>query len=450
MNQEQFLILAIGRNLSERTETLSLLRSSGYEVQTLSSASDLERALRECECPAIALVDPKDPVYSGYEAISVLKEKSPETQLVVISRKHSTREALEAQSRGAFCYFSEPLDVEEFLFIIVKATVVYELATKNRDLKTAITITSEVNFIGQGVEAQKLFKKIQRIAAVDTTVLITGETGTGKTALARYIHTKSVRQNEPFISLSCASIPRDLLEAELFGFERGAFTGAVSRKIGNLELADKGTLFLDEIGELPLELQPKLLTFLQDRQLRRLGSNKTTQVNVRIIAATNRNLGKLVETKAFREDLLFRLNVVSIQLPPLSARTDDIQLLAETFLERLAKIRGEKRSLLTREALQELKRYRWPGNIRELENVLERASLFCANARITPEDLGLLSEADAPESLSAEHQLTLADLERLTIANRLKLFKGNKQETAQSLGISLKTIYNKMRNYGLS
>jgi len=450
MISEQFLILVVGAHLSERQETLSLLRSSGYAIRLVDSARELDEALSESETPAVALVDPKDPVFSGYEAISILREKSPETQLIVVSRKHSTKEALEAQSRGAFCYFSEPLEVEEFLFLIVKAIVVFELAIKNRELKTAISGTSEVNFIGQGVEAQKLFKRIQRIASVDTTVLITGETGTGKTALARLIHSKSSRHTEPFISLSCASIPRDLLEAEFFGFERGAFTGAVSRKIGNIELADKGTLFLDEIGELPLELQPKLLTFLQDRQIRRLGGSKSFSVDVRIIAATNRNLEALVEAKAFRQDLLFRMNVVSIELPRLAARTDDIQLLAENFLERLSKLRGEKPVFITKDALEQLKRYSWPGNIRELENVLERASLFCSGNRITPDDLGLPVGPPSSSDIKAENNMTLGELERRAIEMRLKYFSGNKQETAKSLGISLKTIYNKMRGYGLT
>lgn len=446
------MILTVGQRLSKHTQIGELLRSSEYTLQTVLSPAQLEKLLEANENYAIALIDLKDPIFSGYEAMRILREKSPETQVMVISHKHSTKEAVEAQSRGAFCYFSDPIDVEEFLFLVAKARVVFELAVNNRDLKAAISGTSEINFIGQGVEAQKLLKQVQRITQVDSTLLITGESGTGKTTLARLIHSKSNRRTQPFISLSCAAIPRDLLEAELFGYERGAFTGAISRKIGSLELANKGTLFLDEIGDLPLELQPKLLTFLQDRQICRIGATKFTPLDVRIISATNRDLGKMVQAKTFREDLYFRMNVVNIKLPSLQARRDDIGMLAENFLVRLAKTRGEKRCILSKDAYTQMLNYTWPGNIRELENVLERASLFCANYKISADDLEMTANLpfDDITARQSEEKLTLADIEKTTIDKRVKFFNGNKQEAAQSLGISLKTIYNKMRTYGLS
>lgn len=452
MTSEQFRTLIIGTRLSEHTQLCKILPSSGYSVQSVLTIDSLRELLGSNDNAAIAIIDLKDPLCSGYEAIRVLKEESPETQIVVISPQHSTKEALEAQSRGVFCYFSDPLDIEEFLFLIAKATIVYELAIANRDLKTALSATSDTSFIGQGDEARKLLKQVERLASVNTTILITGESGTGKTTLARFIHCKSSRRTQPFVSLSCAAIPRDLLEAELFGYERGAFTGAHARKIGSIELAGNGTLFLDEIGDLPLELQPKLLTFLQDRQVRRLGGTKITELDVRIIAATNRDLQGLVQQKAFREDLYFRMNVVNIKLPSLQARRDDIRELSESFLARLAKTRGERRCSLSRDAWTKLHEYSWPGNIRELENVLERASLFCEDNQISADDLGIAAGMPVSKFEDPRYSATrsLAELEKIAIEERLSFFQGNKQAAARSLGISLKTIYNKMRTYGLS
>jgi DNA-binding NtrC family response regulator len=450
MIETRYLVLTVGERLSKNVEIIKLLQNSGYEVKAASSATNLEKTLSKKEV-SIVLVDPKDPVFSGYEAMRLVQEHSPETQIIVVSQKHSTKEALETQSRGAYCYFTHPVDVEEFLFLVAKALIIFELATHNRDLKTAIGATAEVNIVGNSKEERKILAQVERIAAVDTTVLLNGESGTGKTTLARFIHTKGNRSQQPFVSVSCATIPRELLEAELFGYERGAFTGATSRKLGSIELADKGTLFLDEIGDLPLELQPKLLTFLQDRQLRRLGSTKTTKLDVRIIVATNRNLQKLVETKDFREDLYFRINVVSIVLPSLRERRDDIEALSENFLQQLAKRRGEKKYTISKAAVEHMQEYSWPGNIRELENVLERASLFCTNQRIDVSDLGISQQTQHQYPIACgEGTMTLAEIERLAIEKRLEIFQGNKQKTAHSLGISLKTIYNKMRTFGLA
>lgn len=449
-NNQRFLIVVAGQRLTNHPELGRLLSSSGYETVHINTIADLDRLLASFTSPAIAFVDPKDKHCSAYEAMRSLKDKSPETQVVVLSQTHSTKEALEAHSRGAFCYFSDPLDVEEFLFLTAKASVVYELAINNRDLKTALSGTSEISLIGNGSQAQKILVQVERVANVNTTVLLTGESGTGKTTLARYIHSKSNRHAQPFISLSCASIPRDLLEAELFGYERGAFTGAVSRKIGSIELANKGTLFLDEIGDLPLELQPKLLTFLQDRHIRRLGGTKLTQVDVRIIAATNRDLSEMVQQKVFREDLYFRMNVVNIKLPSLRERPEDIRVLAENFLSRLAKTRGETKCALSKDAYARMMEHAWPGNIRELENILERASLFCSDHQISVEDLEISLHSPDPESLNHHSTLTLAEIEKNVIEKRLKSFGGNKQQAAESLGISTKTIYNKMRAYGIT
>ncbi len=452
MNDIRYRVITAGARLPKRQGPLKLLRASGYEVQESGTEADLREALVQGEAPAIAFVDLKDPDFSGYEAMRILKESSPETQLIVLSQNHSTKEALEAQNRGAFCYFSEPIDAEEFLFIVAKASIVFELAMRNRDLQSAISGTPALEIIGKSEEARKILTQVKRVAPVDTTILLTGETGTGKTTLARFIHSQSHRASQPFISISCAAIPRELLEAELFGYEKGAFTGAQMKKIGSIELADKGTLFLDEIGDLPLELQPKLLTFLQDRQLRRLGGTKSTSMDVRIIVATNKDLETAVRAKNFREDLYFRVNVVSIRLPRLCDRKNDIPTLAENFLRGLAVRRGEKPYKISKEAVKQMQDYFWPGNIRELENVLERASLFCTDAIIGADDLSLTNGGSAipPTTPELESNMTLAEVERKLIRQRLETFNGNKQQAAQSLGISLKTIYNKMRAYDLN
>lgn len=450
MSDSAYRILTVGRNLTKKHELAKLLLAAGYDVSTVQSAVDLKRNVSGDQEISIAMVDLKDSVLSGYEVMQTLAEYSPETQVIVVSKKHSTREALEAQRRGAFCYFSGHVDHEEFLFLVAKATIVFELTRKNINLQSAISGTPSVEFVANSEGAKKILAQVQRIARVDTTVLLTGETGTGKTTLARVIHNRSNRAAQPFVSLSCASIPRELLEAELFGYERGAFTGAHARKIGCVELADQGTLFLDEIGDLPLELQPKLLTFLQDRQVRRLGATKSSPLDVRIIAATNKDLEELVANKLFREDLLFRVNVVSIKMPSLRQRSGDIEALAENFLGKLAQKHGEKPSKLSREAIRAIEEYSWPGNVRELENVLERASLFCSGRNITRDDLGPLTDTHKLRGSRSEHELpTLAELEREVILQRLELFEGNKQKAAKSLGISLKTIYNKISAFDL-
>ncbi len=298
--------------------------------------------------------------------------------------------------------------------------------------------------------AKKLFVRLEKIALLDSTALLTGESGTGKTSVARMIHERSSRLQMPFVAVNCASLPSELIDAELFGHARGSFTGAVSDRPGRADAADGGTLFLDEIGDLPLELQPKLLTFLQDRTFHRIGDNLPRSVDVRIIAATHRDLRDLCRQGVFREDLYFRLNVLGLHVPPLRERPHDIMDMAAEILNRICRQRLSAPFTLEPAAAEALQQYHWPGNVRELENVLENASAFCEDHLIRRSDLNL---SDLPAAQDVPNPTlggkTLAEIEKLAILDTLTYCDGNKAQAARVLGISEKSIYNKMRRHGL-
>jgi transcriptional regulator with GAF, ATPase, and Fis domain len=312
-----------------------------------------------------------------------------------------------------------------------------------------------VPFIGQSAAARRVGEIINRIAALDSTVLLTGESGVGKGLVARLIHASSPRAARPLVTVSCTSLPRELVEAELFGHEKGAFTGAHERRPGRLEIADGGSLFLDEVGDMPLESQPKLLTFLQDRAFQRIGSNKTLAVDVRVIAATNQNLKAMCGERRFREDLYFRLNVLPIEIPPLRDRPEDILPIADYLLGRITQRRGSKPFELADEARRTLVAYHWPGNVRELDNVLQRTTAFSASTVIARDDLPaeiLDASGAAPvdEERASLAGLPLRDVERIAILDTLAACGGNRAEAARRLGISKKGIYIKMKRLGLS
>jgi len=364
----------------------------------------------------------------------------------MVSAVGSVKDAVSAMSEGAFWFLQKPFEPEELLGLVRRSLEVGKLKDENQNLKQAISeVTLPANFIGKSAASEQILKHVKKIAHLDSSVLITGPSGTGKSTLARMLHQVGSRSTGPFVAISCAALPRDLLEAELFGYEKGSFTGAVSSRPGKVEVADGGTLFLDEIGDMPLELQPKLLTFLQDRAFHRLGSNKERKVNVRVIAATHQNLPEMCKERLFREDLFY--------IPSLADRPEDLRLLSLQILERIAGQHGVEKFEITPEALQKLRSHNWPGNVRELENILERAAAFSDDCLIEPDNILISALTSAQNETSSSGQslagMTLEEIEKRALLETLDFCEGNRNRAAELLGVSLKSVYNKVKKFGL-
>lgn len=417
----------------------------------------------------VALFDLRMPGATGIECLIASKRRFPELPVILVSAAGDVQDAVAAMRRGAFDYVVKPYDAVELVARVAEAGRVSRLGHENRQLRAAITASGPtVKMVAESEAGRRVVELADRAALSTASVLVTGPSGTGKTLLARRIHQRSDRASGPFVTVSCAALPRDLVESELFGHERGAFTGAVGARMGRIEAADGGTLFLDEIGELPIELQPKLLNVLQDRMVRRVGGEREKSVDVRIIAATNRDLSTAVADGQFREDLFFRLDVVRIEMPALLARRDDIPLIASETLQRVADRRGERPHELTADAMHALRAHPWPGNIRELENALERASALCTGERIDVKDLGLRNAATSSHDAAGASSngtidttagdadtssmlvgRALRDIERDAIAGTLASVGWNRTAAARILGISERTVYNKIRQHDL-
>jgi nitrogen regulation protein NR(I) len=441
------------------------LSRDGYEVMT---AEDGEQGLALLKDHHIDLVitDLKMPKVDGMTLLRRALELEPELPIILITAHGTIDTAVEALKSGAFDFVTKPFDKDEVRQIVAKAL-------KTRDLRaadaTSVPTGRGVRFgiIGDSQGITDLYAVLERVADTPTTVLITGESGTGKELVARALHEHSSRKDKPFIKVNCAAIPKELIESELFGYERGAFTGAVSSKPGRFELANGGTLFLDEIGEIPIEMQVKLLRALQESEFERVGGIKTIRVDVRLVAATNRDLKKLIAGGTFREDLFYRLNVVPIRLPALRERTTDIPLLVEHFLVKFNERLKKKVEGTEPDASETLASYPWPGNIRELENVIERAVLFCDTAKVRASDLppeirGIqamanvpLPEADLQAALAGEGGLkehvkvAMSRLERELVSRALQQTTGNVTHAARLLKISRKGLQLKMKELGL-
>lgn len=428
--QENFQVLAMSGDLALAELLTSTLRAAGYAVAT---------ALVEGREPDVAIVDLDSHEESPAELLERLKKGAPDCQIIAVAEE--PQRLREAVAEGAFWYLTKPFAREVLLHYVAKACVIHELTHNHRLLFAALCEPLAPDLFAESPVMKGIVKKVAKIAPLDSTVLITGESGTGKTMLARYIHKHSSCAAGPFVTVSCAAIPRELLEAELFGYERGAFTGALHTRPGTAELADGGTLFLDEVGELPIDLQPKLLTFLQDRTLKRLGATRTTPVRTRVIAATNQDLRALIRQRLFREDLFFRLNVLEVVLPPLREREKDLAGLVKSILERIARQRHSGAYRLSPGALKKLQAHSWPGNIRELENVLERATAFCDGAEIVSENID--TEPGTPAETAFVPGRTLDERIAAIINDCVVSHNGDKAKAAAELGISLKTIYNR-------
>jgi DNA-binding NtrC family response regulator len=402
---------------------------------------------------SVALFDITMPGKTGLECLEFVRKHYPSIESIIITGSSEVSDAVKAMKLGAFDYVLKPIDPDAIVELVKRAVAYRRLKDENRQLRNAIGLPSQpATLIGISDRHRKIMEKIDRVAQLDSTVLITGESGVGKGLVTRMIHSRGPRRSRDLVTVNCATLPRDLVEAELFGHEKGAFTGAHESRPGRVEIADGGSLFLDEIGDMPLELQPKLLAFLQEKIFERIGSNQTRAVNVRVIAATNQNLKKLREEKRFREDLYFRLNVLPIHIPPLRDRKEDIRPLAEQILNRLAVIRNRKPWKMSEEFVSALETYDWPGNVRELENHLERITAFtdqdCLQPDHLPEDFfsGHTLGSRIPASLFGK---TLSEIEKEAIIQTLRGCKGNKLRAARVLGISEKSIYNKMKRFGI-
>ena len=433
------------------------LQKAGYDVLV---AADGRQAMQQmCDDVMVALLDLNMPLASGMECLQFFRKRFALTQTIIVSGQNEVKDAVAALKAGAGDYVTKPFATDELLACVGQAVRSARLAREHRGLKQIVAHPLPADaYLAKSNVGRKLLSQIARIAPLDSTVLISGESGTGKSTIARLIHHQSPRAAGPFVTVNCASLPRDLIEAELFGHAKGAFTGAISDRPGRAEIAAGGTLFLDEIGDLPLELQPKLLTFLQDRTMQRIGSNKEIKVDVRVITATHQDLPTMCQERRFRQDLFYRLNVLSLHAAALRERTDDIAGLAEEILQRIARRRGCQPLTLSSAAMDALGSHDWPGNIRELENVLERATAFAEGPVLDAEHVVIQRVATPPtvphQSAQGETASlagkTLTEIERQAILETLAACDGNKALSARQLGISEKSIYNKMRRLGIS
>ena len=372
--------------------------SEQYELFSASNRTDALE-LFEAESPPLVTLDlglPPDPngPEEGFKTLSSLIEKNSSTKVIVITGQEEKEHAIQAIGLGAYDFFQKPIQIDELKIILKRAAYVYQLEKDHRNLQQRLSCKGFDDIIGSSPQIQEVFATIEKVADSDYPVLILGESGTGKELVANAIHERSFQKKGPFVPINCGAIPENLLESELFGHEKGSFTGAHAQRKGRVEMAEGGTLFLDEIGELPLSLQAKLLRFLQEHTVERIGGRKEIFINTRVVAATNKDLFHEVQEKLFREDLYYRLGVITISLPPLREREDDIQLLAKSFLDRYAAEHRKKIRGFTQKALNAISSHSWPGNIRELENRIKRAVIMASGPRLSKEDLGIEASDD--------------------------------------------------------
>jgi two-component system NtrC family response regulator len=418
----------------------------------VSLAGSREEALEQAraEPPAVVTLDlglPPHPggVEEGFATLEELRATDPAAKVVVITGREDRAHALRAVDQGAYDFFVKPIDVEELKVVLRRALRLSALERENRELREQ-TASAFEGMLGTSPRMQEVFAAIRKVATVDAPVLVLGESGTGKELAAHAIHRLSPRAQGPFVPINCGAIPEALLESELFGHEKGSFTGAHAQRRGRIETAHGGTLFLDEIGELPTALQVKLLRFLQDHKVERVGGRAAISVDVRVITATNADLSKLMAQGRFREDLYYRIGVVTLSLPALRDREDDVVMIAETFARRYASESGRKLTGFSRDAVVAMRAHSWPGNVRELENRTRRAAVMAEGAKITAADLELGKGAHAARQGLRELR---AGLERETIRAALKRNRGNISQTASELGISRPTLYGLLSKFGI-
>ncbi len=452
---ERILIVDDDQSLREFL-TITLSRD-GFQVEAAASGPRALEVLQETPVD-LALVDLKMPGMDGLETLRRIKDANETVSVVIVTAFSTTETAIQALKEGAYDYLIKPFKVDELKLVVRKALEERRLRWENLRLRREIELRYTLgNMVGKSPRMQEVFSTISRVAESKATVLLTGESGTGKTLLAKTVHFNSSRKEFPFIPVNCASIPGELIESELFGHVRGAFTGAIANKLGLFEAADGGTLLLDEISEMPTHLQAKLLRVLEDREIRPVGGTKAARVDVRIVATTNRDLGQAMAKGAFREDLFYRLNVIALHLPPLRERREEIPLLVNYFLQKFADASSRPPKLVSAEALGCLETFPWPGNVRELENVIERAVTLESGPIIRQESLPEAVRGErTPEPYQVDFPADGVDLdglveriERDLIRRALQRAGGAQSRAAQLLGTSLRSFRYRLQKYGL-
>ena len=431
-----------------------LVEPRGYLVRTAGTGQEARDSLTTWR-PELVLMDMMLPDAQGLDLLRHFREASPETQIIMVTGYGSVPKAVEAMEAGAFSFIEKPVDVGILMAMLEKAGEKLALSAENRRLKEELREhTAFANIVARSDKMRQLFHLIRSVAPTDASVLVCGENGTGKELVATAIHQHSKRAGGPFIKINCAAIPSELIESELFGHKRGAFTGAVSDKTGLMELADGGSLLLDEIGEMPANLQVKLLRVLQDREFRPVGGSRVIKPNFRLICATNVNIDAALGDGKLREDLYFRINTVTLSISPLRDRTDDVLLLAEHFLGRFSTEHQRSIASIHPDAGRALLRYRWPGNVRELEHVIERAVIVAEGNQVTVDDLPPeVRDADrfpAQSGFVIPPHHTLEEIEKLAILETLERTRWNKRKAASILGVYRPTLYNKLKKYKLT
>ena len=479
MEQGRILLVEDDESLSRVLR--KALERQGYWVAATATGTEARQLMEESATTTNAwprpsfdavLLDIRLPDIEGLALLDFAKESGLQTPFIVMTAQNTMRNAIDAMKAGAFDYLTKPFDLDVLMVVVERALDRRQLIRELNDLKKEVKKKYEpgVDMIGTSAAMQQVFKTIGQVAGTDTTILIHGESGTGKELVAKTIHYSSTRWNKPFVPVNCAAIPRDLLESELFGHEKGAFTGALERHLGTFELASGGTLFLDEISELPLELQTKLLRVLQDSSYRRVGGKDMLQSDARLLAATNQDLEKAVQEKRFRDDLYFRLKVIPLPIPPLRDRRTDLPALIDFFVAKVNGEMGTQVSGVSPDALKELQQYDWPGNVRELENVLIRAAVLSPGPILSARDFALSSPEEPPsndyDSLSLEevvrgkledyfrrtrgvqvenlYSVVMERVERPLIELTLQATRGNQIRAAQLLGINRNTLRKKI------
>ncbi len=446
-------ILVVDDKDSMRNMLTETLIGEGHRVDSAASgqkALDLVR-LKSYD---VVLTDLKMPEIDGLQLLSEVKQIDSETSVILMTAFGTIEDAVAAMKLGAFDFITKPFDTEHLCVLVTRALENRRMVAENTLLRQELLAKSGFgNIIGKNQKMVEISKLIEKVAASDASVLLQGESGTGKELFARAIHSLSLRKDKPYIAINCAAIPRELLENELFGSEKGAFTGAHARKMGKFEIAHSGTIFLDEIGDMDISLQAKLLRVLQQKNFERLGGTKTVDVDVRVIAATNMDLSELIRAKRFREDLYYRLSVFPVNIPPLRERPDDVEELANYFVEKYCRDMRKPAKSLAREALTLLEKYHWPGNVRELENTIERAVILAEGKKITPDHLAIrlrrtdeiqLREGAGLKEIGSHAQMVA---EKGAIIRILKQVRNNKRKAAKILKIDYTTLFDKIRKY---